>query len=61
MDLDLKRKIDLQNGRKVARQNHIKGRRLLDAVNQMQYKCQKAAEGRRRAQECSPNVSLTPR
>lgn len=48
-NLDLKRKFYIQNGRSVARQNQIKGRRLLDAI-----KCNRLrillSEGYRRSQ-----------
>ena len=65
-DLDMKRKIYLQNGRRVARQNQIKGRRLLDAINDFQpaenisVRRLQEITGENVQQERSSNVSLNP-
>ncbi|KAL9977401.1 hypothetical protein ACROYT_G014797 [Oculina patagonica] len=49
-DLDLNGKFYIQNGRSVARQNQIKERRLLDAINEMQPAENISVKGYRRSQ-----------
>ena len=65
-DFNLKRKIHLENGRRVARQNQMKGRRLLDKISGMQpaenisVKRLLEIAGENVHQLRSRNVSLTP-
>ena len=65
-DFNLKRKIHLENGRRVARQNQMKGRRLLEKISGMQpaenisVKRLLEIAGENVHQVRSSNVSLTP-